>query len=219
MKRIRRLLEPEKPRSIAGPLLGSALLIVTVALGLSAWQPQREPAPGPALTAQSKPQAEEMPRKEIASHYRKWADEDVVYIIDDRERAAFEQLRTDEERERFIEQFWERRDPTPGTLENEFKTEHYRRIAYANQRFAEPGLPGWRTARGRIYIVNGPPDEIEDHADRQAWRYRHLPGLGDNVDFLFKKDSNGQFELMPQAGRAAAADLGSGSVERALAVD
>jgi TonB family protein len=96
--------------------------------------------------------------------YTKWLNEDVVYIIGDAERAAFLKLPTNEEREYFIEQFWLRRDPTPATAENEFKREHYRRISYANQRFAVPGQTGgWRTDRGRIYIQNGPPDEIEAH--------------------------------------------------------
>src|SRR4029077_10150474 len=105
---------------------------------------------------------------------------------------------TNEEREQFIESFWQRRDPTPDTVENEFKEEHYRRIAYANERFAS-GVPGWRTDRGRIYIIWGPPDELEDHPtggvyDRPMeegggstttyayadWTYRHLDGIGEN---------------------------------------
>src|SRR6516162_11402263 len=87
---------------------------------------------------------------------KKWLDEDVAYIITDEERAAFKRLTTDEEREQFIEQFWLRRDPSPDSIENEFKEEHYRRIAYANENFAS-GIPGWKTDRGRIYIKFGPP--------------------------------------------------------------
>ena len=87
--------------------------------------------------------------------YRKWLDEDVRWIITDEERSAFMQLSNDEERDQFIEAFWQRRDPTPDTEENEFKEEHYRRIAYANEHFAA-GIPGWKTDRGRIYIVFGP---------------------------------------------------------------
>ena len=93
---------------------------------------------------------------------RKWLDEDVSYIITNEERAAFKALKTDEEREQFIEQFWLRRDPTPDTVDNEFKEEHYARIAYANERFAS-GIPGWKTDRGRIYIIYGKADEIESH--------------------------------------------------------
>ena len=100
--------------------------------------------------------------KELATPYKKWLEEEVPYIISDEERTAFLQLQTNEEREQFIEAFWQRRDPTPDTVENEFKEEHYRRIAYANERFAS-GIPGWRTDRGRIYIIWGPPDEIEAH--------------------------------------------------------
>src|SRR5260370_40291473 len=101
-------------------------------------------------------------QKELDTPYKKWLQEEVPYIISDEERAAFLQLQTNEEREQFIEAFWQRRDPTPDTVENEFKEEHYRRIAYANERFAS-GIPGWRTDRGRIYIIWGKPDEIESH--------------------------------------------------------
>src|SRR6185312_6265435 len=102
-------------------------------------------------------------RKELMTPYRKWLNEDVAYIITDEERQAFKRLQTDEEREQFIEQFWLRRDPTPDTAENEFKEEHYRRIAYSNERYAS-GIPGWKTDRGRIYITFGPPDENDSHS-------------------------------------------------------
>src|SRR6266850_3780796 len=130
---------------------------------------------------------------------RKWLDEDVAYIISNEERAAFKALKTDEEREQFIEQFWLRRDPTPDTVDNEFKEDHYARIAYANERFAS-GIPGWKTDRGRIYVLYGKPDEIESHPsggtyDRpfdegggttstfpfEIWRYRYIEGIGNEV--------------------------------------
>src|SRR5438094_2295308 len=130
---------------------------------------------------------------------RKWLDEDVSYIITNEERAAFKALKTDEEREQFIEQFWLRRDPTPDTIDNEYKEDHYERIAYANERFAS-GIPGWKTDRGRIYILYGKPDEIESHPsggtyDRpieegggttstfpfEIWRYRYIEGIGNEV--------------------------------------
>ncbi len=101
-------------------------------------------------------------QKEMESPYKKWLSEEVPYIITDDERAAFKKFTTDEEREQFVEQFWERRNPNPGSPENEFKEEYYRRIAYANEHYAS-GIPGWRTDRGRIYIMWGPPDEIESH--------------------------------------------------------
>jgi GWxTD domain-containing protein len=123
----------------------------------------------------------------------------VVYIITDEERAAFKQLSNDEERDNFIEAFWQRRDPTPDTEENEYKEEHYRRIAYANEHFAA-GVPGWKTDRGRIYIVFGPPDEKEEHPSGgtyerpmeegggetstfpfEDWRYRYIEGIGQEV--------------------------------------
>jgi GWxTD domain-containing protein len=109
------------------------------------------------------------------SPYQKWLDEDVVYIITDTERQTFQQLSSDAEREEFIRQFWARRSPIPGQAENPFKEEHYRRIGYANERFGT-GIPGWKTDRGRIYIVFGPPDEIESHPS--GGRFQRPPEQG-----------------------------------------
>jgi len=166
------------------------------------------------LTEKQKKKKEAQLKRELESPYRKWLNEDVAYIITDEERAAFKRLQTDEEREQFIENFWLRRDPTPDTVENEFKEEHYRRIAYANEHFAS-GIPGWKTDRGRIYIVYGPPDEIEDHSSGgfyerppeegggetstypfQQWRYRYIEGIGNNVVLEFVDPSmSGEFHL------------------------
>ena len=113
---------------------------------------------------------------------KKWLDQDVVYLITDEEKVAFKRLTTDEERYKFIEQFWLRRDPSPNTIENEARDEHYRRIAYANERY-RAAEPGWRTDRGRIYITWGPPDQIEAHPSGdgrsepfEIWRYRARTG-------------------------------------------
>jgi GWxTD domain-containing protein len=141
--------------------------------------------------------------KELDSQYKKWLNEDVIYIITPEERSAFVHLQTNEEREQFIEQFWQRRNPDPDSADNTFKEEHYRRIAYTNEHFAS-GIPGWKTDRGRIYIMWGPPDEIESHPsggsyDRPAsegggntstfpfedWRYRYLEGIGNDVMLEF----------------------------------
>jgi len=141
--------------------------------------------------------------KEIKGPYKKWLDEDVVYIITAEERTAFKQLSNDEERDNFIEAFWQRRDPTPDTEENEFKEEHYQRIAYANEHFAA-GVPGWKTDRGRMYIVFGKPDEIDSHPSGgtyerpmdegggetstfpfEDWRYRYIEGIGQEVIIEF----------------------------------
>jgi GWxTD domain-containing protein len=142
-------------------------------------------------------------RQELSKTYRKWLDEDVRWIISDEEKSAFMQLSNDEERDQFIEAFWQRRDPTPDTEENEFKEEHYRRIAYANEHYAA-GIPGWKTDRGRMYIVFGPADEIESHPSGgsyerpmeegggqtstfpfEQWRYRYLEGIGQEVIIEF----------------------------------
>jgi GWxTD domain-containing protein len=164
--------------------------------------PARETIAKPLTEKQKKKQAEKL-RKELETPYRKWLNEDVVYIITDEEKTAFHRLATDEEREQFIEQFWLRRDPTPDTEENEFKEEHYRRIAYANDHYAS-GIPGWKTDRGRIYIIYGPPDEIESHPSGgtyerpmeegggetstypfEQWRYRYIEGIGNNIIIEF----------------------------------
>jgi GWxTD domain-containing protein len=140
---------------------------------------------------------------ELSKPYKKWLEEDVVWIITDEERAAFKQLSNDEERDNFIEAFWQRRDPTPDTEENEYKEEHYQRIAYANEHFAA-GVPGWKTDRGRIYIIYGKPDEIDSHPSGgtyerpidegggetstfpfEDWRYRYIEGIGQEVIIEF----------------------------------
>jgi GWxTD domain-containing protein len=153
-------------------------------------------------------------KQEVSGSYKKWLNEDVAYIITDEERAAFKQLSNDEERDNFIEAFWQRRDPTPDTVENEFKEEHYRRIAYANEHYAA-GIPGWKSDRGRIYIVYGPPDEIESHPSGgtyerpieegggststypfEDWRYRYLEGIGQEVIIEFVDDCMcGSYEM------------------------
>ncbi len=155
------------------------------------------------LTEKQKKQSQRGLKIELSKQYKKWLDEDVVYIITPEERAAFKQLSNDEERDNFIEAFWQRRDPTPDTEENEFKEEHYRRIAYANEHFAA-GVPGWKTDRGRMYIVYGPPDEIESHPSGgtyerpmdegggetstfpfEDWRYRYIEGIGQEIIMEF----------------------------------
>jgi GWxTD domain-containing protein len=135
---------------------------------------------------------------EARTPYQKWLNEDVAYIITDQERAAFKQLSTDPEREQFIEQFWQRRDPTPGTVENEYKEEHYRRIAYANQNFSD-GVPGWKTDRGRIYIAYGPPDQAAaSGCCSLTWTYRYIDGIGENITVAFQdSQGNGEFRLTP----------------------
>jgi GWxTD domain-containing protein len=158
-------------------------------------------------------------RQEMESAYKKWISDEVPYIITDEERATFKKLATDEEREQFIEQFWERRNPNPGSPENEFKEEYYRRIAYSNEHYAS-GIPGWRTDRGRIYIMYGPPDEIEAHPSGgtyqrpaeegggqtstypfETWRYRYIDGIGNNVILEFVDPSmTGEYHMTMDPG-------------------
>ena len=117
--------------------------------------------------------------------YEKWLSEDVVYIITPEEKRAFLLLKTDEEREHFIEAFWRRRDTSLDTQDNEFRAEHYERIAHANQNFASGAVAGWRTDRGRIYITHGKPDLVRKTATGEVWTYKHLPGTGGEVSFEF----------------------------------
>ncbi len=163
---------------------------------------QADPLKRPIGEKQKKENAKAL-KQELGKTYKKWLDEDVRWIISDEERAAFKQLSNDEERDQFIEGFWQRRDPTPDTVENEFKEEHYARIAYANEHFAA-GIPGWKTDRGRMYIMYGKPDEIESHPSGgqyerpmeegggststfpfEQWRYRYLEGVGQEVIIEF----------------------------------
>ena len=153
--------------------------------------------------AQDVPERERTVKKERSNMFKKWIDEDVAYIITDEERQAWKKLTTDEEREQFIEAFWRRRDPDPDTDVNEYLEEHYERVAYANEHFAS-GIPGWKTDRGRIYIMYGPPNEKESHPaggqyDRpsyegggstttypfEVWFYRYLPGIGSGIEIEF----------------------------------
>src|SRR5450432_3039827 len=175
-------------------------------------QPQDPIAPQKLDKAQKKKIKKSL--KELDTPYKQWLNEDVTYNISPEERNAFGQLATNEEREQFIEQFWLRRSSNPDLPDNEFKEEHYRRIAYANEHYAS-GIPGWKTDRGRMYIVWGPPDEIESHPtggtyDRpmeegggststypwETWRWRYIEGLGENVIMEFVDPTgSGEYHL------------------------
>jgi len=138
------------------------------------------------LSPQQKKENAKKLKVELSSTYKKWLNEDVRWIISPEELTAFKALSNDEERDAFIENFWQRRDPTPDTEENEFKEEHYRRIAYANEHFAA-GRAGWRTDRGRIYIVFGPPDEIEAHPSGGTYNRPMEEGGGETSTYPFER--------------------------------
>src|ERR1043165_5631653 len=153
-------------------------------------------------------------KPELKKAYKDWLEKDVSLIITDEERKAFKKLQTDEEREQFIEQFWRRRDPDPDTDENEYREQYYERIAYANEHFAS-GIPGWKTDRGRIYIMYGKADEVESHPaggpyDRpsyhgggttstypfEIWFYRYIPGVGSGVGIeLVDPTGSGEYRI------------------------
>ncbi len=161
-------------------------------------------APDPQYPLQrSLPTNKRDAHKKELQQYKKWLNEQVPYIITDEERNAFLRLSNNAERDNFIEQFWLRRDPTPDTSENEYKEEYDRRVAYANEHFAA-GMPGWKTDRGRMYIIHGAPDSIDSHPmggpyQRTAeegggetstfpfeiWRYRHIDGIGEELEIEF----------------------------------
>jgi GWxTD domain-containing protein len=186
----------DKPAASATPNSGATVN------GSQSQGDEADPLKRPLTEKQKKQQRKNL-NVELSKTYKKWLNEDVVWIITDEERAAFKQLSNDEERDNFIEAFWQRRDPTPDTEENEYKEEHYARIAYANEHFAA-GIPGWKTDRGRIYIMYGKPDEIDAHPsggtyDRpidegggqtstfpfEDWRYRYIEGIGQEVIIEF----------------------------------
>lgn len=182
-----------------------SLLLMTF-LATSQAQQSRQTGPKQARQPKLSQNPEEQPRKiktERDDAYTRWLKEDVPLIITPDERAAFEKLKTNEEREQFIHIFWDHRDPTPDTEENEYRDEYYERIAYANEHFAS-GKPGSTTDRGRIYIKFGKPDEIESHPSGgtyqrmsyegsgttttypfEKWFYRHIPGVRSGVDIEF----------------------------------
>jgi GWxTD domain-containing protein len=196
-------------------VLLAGLLALTTAGPLAAQTAGTSQASKPATNSQDDPTTPRPPdpkkvkedrkrwKGEVSNVYKKWLNEDATYIITPEEEATFKSLATDQERDNFIEQFWLRRDPTPDTAENEFKEEHYRRIQYANERFAA-GVPGWKTDRGMIYIKFGKPDEITSHpmggpyqrpAEEgggntetypfEVWRYRYLEGIGQEIEIEF----------------------------------
>jgi GWxTD domain-containing protein len=238
MNRIRRLLEGNQaPRATASPVFFAGLLVATIALATTplslptktplpaAQQLKQVPAPVPARPSANAPkllaQAETrqpnpfVQELQIPQPYRNWLNEDVVYIISDEERKIFRSFKTDEERQKFIEQFWLRRDPTPGTPQNEFMEEHYRRMAFADAHFSSNGMSGWKTDRGRIYINFGPPDEIDSHLAGgtyqraveegggitttfpfEKWRYAFIEGIGTNVNIEFVDSKlTGEFHM------------------------
>ena len=193
VKRIHRLLYPSTA-SASAPFVGVLILVLTAAGTVAAW---------PTKLSQSNTGAKQSETEPVLEpEYSKWLHEDVGYIIDQSERAAFLRLATNEERDKFVVQFWERRNPTPGAP-NKFKEEHYRRFAYTNQHFAS-GVPGWQTDRGHIYILYGPPDELEAHphaaVPNEVWLYHHVPGVGDNATITFVDSTGrGDYRLSPGA--------------------
>ena len=181
-------------------------------------QPPAQNPPSKPLSQKDRKQQARKFAKESAP-YNTWLTEEVIYIITKEERDAFLRLTTNEEREQFIEEFWRRRNPDPDSPENTYREEHYRRIAYANERFSS-GIPGWKTDRGHIFILWGPPDEIDSHPtggtyDRppeqgggstttypwELWRYRHLEDIGDNIELEFVDPSgSGEYHLTMDPG-------------------
>ena len=142
-------------------------------------------------------------KQELRGDFKTWLEQDVRWIITDTEAQAFKHLSNDEERDAFIENFWQRRNPSPDSPENEYRDEVYARIAYANEHFAA-GKPGWMTDRGHIYIAYGPPDDKDSHPSGgnyqrpmdegggttavypfEVWHYRYIEGIGDNIDLEF----------------------------------
>lgn len=197
--------------------------VIAAAFSLTIWLPAAlaqdtqdtgDPATAPKKIDKATKKKMKQTLKELDNAYKSWLTEDVIYIITPEERNAFLQLQTNEEREQFIEQFWLRRSSNPDLPDNDFKEEHYRRIAYANEHYAS-GIPGWKTDRGRMYIMWGPADEVDSHPtggtyDRpmeegggststypwETWRWRYLEGIGENIILEFVDPSgSGEYHL------------------------
>jgi GWxTD domain-containing protein len=138
------------------------------------------------------------PESKLPEIYKKWLEEDVRWIISDKERADFKQLSSDKQRDDFVIAFWERRNPTPAAQHNQFKEQHYQRLAYANTHFAE-SAPGWKTDRGRIYILFGPPDKVvhalsgsvrRTNLGAEGWPQFYLDDFGRIAPIVDKAESD-----------------------------
>jgi GWxTD domain-containing protein len=201
-------------RTLVASVFALVITIPPVNAQQGTQQGQDPIAPGPQKLDKTQKKKIKQTFKELDNAYKQWLSEDVIYIISPEERNAFLQLATNEEREQFIEQFWLRRSSNPDLPDNDFKEEHYRRIAYANEHYAS-GIPGWKTDRGRMYIMWGPADEVESHPtggtyDRpmeegggststypwETWRWRYLEGIGENVILEFVDPTgSGEYHL------------------------
>ncbi len=195
--------------------LRSLLYVSFLCFGLtySFSSPTADKPAAESTPAKTKPQKKKNDSDQV-QYYKKWLDEDVRWIISEEERSVFKNLKNDEEKDSFIEQFWARRNPNPRLADNAFKEEHYRRIAYSNEHFAS-GIPGWRTDRGRIYVMFGKPDELESHPTGgsynrpfnegggttttypfEKWWYRHIDGIGDDIEIEFVDQSgSGEYRM------------------------
>jgi GWxTD domain-containing protein len=193
-------------------LFAAALIGSTLAIAQEPAAPQDNSAK--LLTAKEPKQRQKKLAKELAESDKNWIENEVPDIITEAERRAFRELGTEEEREQFIEIFWNNRNPDPESPTNAFKEEHYRRLAYADEHFAS-GISGRKTDRGRIYIIWGPPDEIDSHPTGgtyerspqqgggsstayawELWRYRRLEGIGENVEIEFVDPSgSGEYHI------------------------
>ncbi|MBU4331471.1 MAG: GWxTD domain-containing protein, partial [Acidobacteria bacterium] len=137
--------------------------------------------------------------------HKAWLEEEVVYIISPVEREVFLQLNSDRERDMFILAFWKQRDPTPGTPENEFRKEHSDRISHANRRFGRgTPKPGWKTDRGRMYIILGEPNDIQRFEGKtqvyptEVWFYQGKSDVGLPAGFslvFFQESAVGEYRL------------------------
>jgi len=199
-------------------VLAALTLIIGQSTSRASPQDKDHDNPKPKVSREEKRRQKAI-RNEMETPYKKWLSEEVPYIITNEERATFKKLSTDDERESFIENFWERRNPNPSSPENEYKEEYYRRIAYTNEHYAS-GIPGWKTDRGRIYIMYGPPDENDTHPSGgsyerpdsegggttstypfEQWRYRYIDGIGNNIILEFVDTTmTGEYHLTIDPG-------------------
>lgn len=200
------------------PIFTFPLVIVSVGILPSYSAFAQTPSTIPSGTSDT----EDLSRAGLSYPYFVWLTEDVSYIISPDERSAFLRLTKDQDRDLFIEHFWQRRNPDPETQDNFLESEHYRRIVYSNEHFSTRNTDGWKTDRGQIYIQWGQPDSVQsnesdDGGASETWRYQYLEGVGENVALEFADPKlTGDYRLMLEPDershlfQAAVADNGTG---------
>jgi len=187
-----------------------AVLAVATAAAPGA-EPGSTPAPGAPAAAVEDPRQvrkegrEALKTGDFDTPTVVWREGPVRYILSADEDHEYRRLTTREERAAFIRRFWQSRDPDPSTPENEYRTLFGRRVGAATRLFtSESTKPGWKTDRGKIFILLGPPDDLDEATLQQrdtpviTWTYRDPPpgtSASPNTQLRFVRDASGEYRL------------------------